>query len=94
MKEPKPGRVIGTITPRRSLPELNVTRPRVWLAAPLRLVARPDQHTAEVVQRGLEIFQHFGQLEAIDFFALHGIPLRITSRVLWRPESRRGGQHD
>ena len=78
MKDPMPGRVIGTIMPRRSVPQISVARPRVWLPAPLRLVARPDSRTAEVVQRGLEIFQHFGQMEAIDFFTLHGIPLRIT----------------
>ena len=92
MKDPTPGRVVGTITPRHSVPQLNVTRPRVWLPAPLRLVARPDWRTAELVQRGLEIHQRFGQMEAIDFFTLHAIPLRITSRVLWRPELRRGWQ--
>ena len=83
------GRVIGTIMPRRGVPPQLVERPRVWLPAPLRLVARPDVFTAKVVERGIEIFIRRGQLEAIDYFTAHGIPLRVISRVLWRPDMRR-----
>jgi len=90
MEKQTKGRVIGMIVPRGRGAMPQVERPRVWLPAPLRLVARPDTLTATVVECGLDIYFQRGQIEAIDFFTSHGVPLRTISRVLWRPELRRG----
>ncbi|MRW89854.1 hypothetical protein GJ699_07650 [Duganella sp. FT80W] len=62
---------------------------RGWSAAPLRLVARPDARTAQVIDYALRLYHARGHLEAIDYLVEAQVPLRIISRVLWQPRLRR-----
>ena len=88
MERNKGGRVVGIIYPQRRPPGGVPVRAK-FQPQPLRLVARPNQDMARMIENGLALFALRGHTAAIDYLVGINVPLRTISRVLWNPQQRR-----